>query len=132
MRKTRSAVLGLAVVSVLAGTVAYAGYRNYYPVYVDTYSRYASGTLGSTRNEANPDTHITCEVYTYKSGPTLHTYCTARSATATAYCWSSQNHIAQVAMSATGDSFINFYWDAASGECTYMEVAASSSYEPKR
>jgi hypothetical protein len=132
MRKTRSALLGLALVSVLAGTVAYAGFKTHWPVYIDSTWHNAYGTLGSTRNTADLDSYITCTVYTYKSGPTVYTYCVAQSAGAYGSCWSSQPHIAQVATSVSGDSFISFYWDAATNECTYLEVANSSSYEPKR
>jgi hypothetical protein len=47
-------------------------------------------------------------------------------------CWSISPSIAQVAQSVSGDSFINFYWDPATNECTYLEVANASMFEPKK
>ncbi|QRO01121.1 hypothetical protein JRI60_19825 [Archangium violaceum] len=126
----KSAVLGCVVASLFAGTVAWAGSRYAYPVFIDVPGRTAYGTLGAARNSNDNVQFISCDTHAYSDG-SKNMSCAAKTTAGTyVYCTSSVAGLVDAAQSISGDSFIYFEWNT-SGACTYLGVGNSSEYAPK-
>ena len=127
--KTMHAVLG-GVLAVGVVTSAWAGYRNDYPVVVDTTYREARGSLGSARASADSTQYIGCSVYSYATGGSFM-YCNASSASNSyGSCTSSDPILMDAARSVKDGSYVYFGWDAG-GNCQFVHVVNTSYIAPK-
>jgi hypothetical protein len=128
-----------AVLAALLGAVgaAEAGERVTVPVYVNTTSRWAEGTVGAARNSADLWQYIGCHTAADASVHRVVTSCFAQnSAGVNASCTFKQvagwpgSPFGGVPLMAN-NAYISFAWDAA-GNCNDFYVEAFSRYEPKK
>ncbi len=130
MHKLAAAVVTSLLVLATTGT-ALAGARYSRPVQVNPTNRYASGSLGSTRNSGDTTSYLICETY-LGAGQALGANCIARDASGRfGSCNTTDPGMVQAIMSIQGDSFVWFNWDVNS-RCAYVSVQNGSSEEPKR
>jgi hypothetical protein len=116
----------------LAAGNAWSGYKQVSPVSVNLSYRYASGSLGSTRNSADTQSYLSC--YTYASptdaGPVG--VCVAYNGSVSGSClFQNKPALASVVQSLSSDSWVYFAWDA-SNQCTMIQVDNGSYSEPKK
>ncbi len=129
----RFARAALAAATLLLAGTAVAGSKWYVPVYIYSSNgipRGAYGALSSARNSPDSLQYIGCSVSTW---PTYGTsvYCWARDASGVSLgCSSSDSKLVQVALGASGDSYVQFEADAG-GVCTFLNTRAMSYHEPK-
>jgi hypothetical protein len=128
---TKSSVFAM-LIAVTAALPAHAGSKGGIALVVNKAGRFAYGSMGTVRNEADTGAGIGCTVYASKGSPAT-VFCGAET-TATGYTWggctSTDPALVQVALAMTSDAEISFDWDA-SGNCTYLSIDVSSSADPK-
>jgi len=139
-RLTRLAAPLLAS-ALLAGVArpAHAGRKTPANVVINTTTRTASGSLGSTRNTTDNVQYIACQGTLYPNlDPTSGSYssrsyfCYARTtAGASASCTiaTSTDPLVDIQPTLAEDSFVEFKWNA-SGYCTSLRVENYSYYAP--
>ena len=90
-----------------------------------------SGSLSAVRNSSNTTEYIGCKVSASAGTSPATVSCSAQNSVGAQFnCSSNDTHIVQVALSISGDSFVNVNRDSA-GTCTYISVDNSSINEPK-
>jgi hypothetical protein len=125
-RSTIAAMLFIAA----AAPAAWAGEKGVHNVNVNTTSRYAEGSLGTTRNSSDTVQLLGCWVNTSSTG-TLSGYCAARNASGvTGNCTTSAPELIAQMRALSGDTYIRFFWDT-SGYCTSLFSSNFSTFEPK-
>lgn len=122
----RSAVV---VLGLLLAASAFAGVRYDSPVAIYPSSKWAGGSLGSTRNSADGISALHCSVQTGTSSS--YGWCWARDAAGTyATCSTSNPALLDTMKGLKGDSYVVFYWDD-SGACTSVYTYNGSQPPPK-
>ena len=125
MKKT-GMMWGLCVAMGLS-TASFAGAKDSYPVYVDTVTRFFSGSMGSARNSTGFQQNLYC--YSSTSG---YGVCQARDAAGTpASCVTSDANMIAAIRSVNTDSYVSVSYDS-SGNCTSILVGTGSHHEPKQ
>lgn len=128
----RSLLWGIALAVGISGGVALAGQRESDPVYVDQTSLSGQGTVGDPRSSTDVHQYIGCGVTTYASGGSYAT-CSATDATGkSVYCYTYNADLRQTVLGIKGDSYLAFFGNKSTGECTAIIVTNASSYAPKR
>lgn len=111
---------------------SFAGARITQEVFINTSTRYASGSLGSARSSVDSTQYIQCELTVTSGGATTVINCTAvNSANTSAYC-SKTNPAASLISAVTSigpSSYVNFTWDVAN-TCSSIIVINSSRNKP--
>src|SRR5262249_5077931 len=108
---------------------ARAGEKVATAAFVDTASKIAGGSLGTARNSSDGLQVVSCGLS--QSGNNVFASCFVRDAAGhQASCNSISPSITQTIAAVSGDSYVEFLWDA-SGACTFVEVINSSKSEPK-
>ncbi len=122
--KTLVTLFALAILGI-PPNLAHAGEKKSFPVEVIPAYRVARGALGSARNSSDSVQSLSCY------GGWGWMGCTAKDASGvTASCGSTQPAYLRALNAMSGDSYVEFSWDAA-GNCTFFLVSNSSGWEPK-
>lgn len=115
---------------VLMAGVSSAGFTYDDPVYINTSTMYAQGSMGSARAASNTVESIGCVVEAYP-GYSVTVTCYARNSAGTSVsCTSFDPALANVATAIADSSEVTFTWNS-SGYCTLLEVNTFSHYRPK-
>jgi hypothetical protein len=123
--KLKPAILGLA----LAGGVAQAGFKLNYPVSINLTSRYAQGSLGSTRNSIDTVQYIECAFDIWPASKAA--YCYVRdTASRNANCYTTDPTLVAAVQELDDDGWLLFRWDA-SWNCTNISGGVGSQYMPR-
>lgn len=129
--RTRILVAGLTLSLVLGG-VAFAGFKEQWPVTIDNVRRTAMGSLGTARNSADANQAIGCGVHYDAVNRKNNVNCSATDAAGhSAQCATQQAELIQIALGINGDSFVEFDWDT-SGGCINITVINTSAHLPKQ
>jgi len=125
----RKVLLGVSIAALATATTAWAGYKGYYPVNVNTTSREAYGALGDARASADATQYIGCAVTGYGvTGVSLACY--AQDAAGNyGSCSTTDSGLITAATGLTANAFVDFVWDS-TGKCTYLRVFTGSQYRP--
>jgi hypothetical protein len=127
----KKALIVSAVVASLAtgiGSLAWAGYKTTYNVYVSTSGLYANGAMGDARAVSGTSQYIGCNAsYTGSGSPFIQ--CSAYDGTNYAYCVGSDASFLNVMQTMTGNSYIYFAYNSSS-VCTYLEIGNDSYMTP--
>ena len=126
MRKT--SMLVLALVTTLTG-VAFAGAK--FGQVTTVNASYAYGNMGYARNagDATFPSYIGCSV-TSSPGYRDMTCFAGNGLGRYGYCYSTDLALIEAARAVGSDSYIYFAWNT-SGQCTYVSIENSSTWEPK-
>jgi hypothetical protein len=117
---------------VCSSAIALAGYKDNgaYPIVISSSGRYAWGRMSSVRLTTSTVEYIGCGAAVSPSG-SASVMCWAKSAGGTyVSCSSSSAPMAQMVAAMSNDAEIQFNWDA-TGQCTWINVKASSDIPPK-
>jgi hypothetical protein len=129
---TNRILIGIAVVSgfITLASTALAGYKPVpNPVYIDVQNRFAMGAVGEARNSSSYNEVFGCSVQVRVTDSYLS--CVATDANGrTVTCTTSKPQFVQAGLGISGDTSIEFDWDA-NGECIYIDVTNTSLVAPK-
>jgi hypothetical protein len=131
--RSRLLVSAFGLVAALCTAKAlHAGVKAASPIYVNTTVPYASGAIGDARASSDSLQRMQCWANYYNTGsPNMG--CNATDAAGhNLGCWSTNATFVNAAASLTGDSFVEFYVNASTGECTYLFVEEASWASPKQ
>jgi hypothetical protein len=127
-RKATLAAISVSLVTAIASAVSWAGMKNTAPVVIDLTNRFAGGSLGDARNSQDAIQYIGCSSIGGTSQNSM--YCSAKDAAGTyVNCTSSDSRLIDETRALTGESAIQFSWDA-NANCTSLYVATYSVYFP--
>jgi hypothetical protein len=119
--------IAMALVFGVVSAVAVAGTKTNTTVYIG--SGYASGSLSSARYSSNTLEFMSCDLYS-----TGYISCSARNSGGTyASCstnTANQPAFAQLIAGMNSASFLAFWWDTATGQCTNILLRNGSNYLP--
>lgn len=132
--QSRVAILGLTGMVVAASWLtakhAFAGRTETKNLFMDDALRYAEGSLADVRASAGAVAHIGLDVQMSQGGGQVVVAIAKSPGGAQRMCTSNDPRMADVAIGANGDSYVQFGWNDA-GECRYIWVGNSSRYRPK-
>ena len=119
--------LAVALAMGVASTVAVAGMKTNTTVYVT--NGYASGSLSSARYSSNTLEYMACDLYS--SG---YISCSARNTAGTQVsCWTnttSQPAFGQIIAGMNSGTFLAFWYDTSTNQCTNIQLRNGSNYLP--
>jgi hypothetical protein len=119
--------LVVAVAATYVGA-AVAGFR--YTSGVSVTSSWATGAAGSARNSSSTKEYLYCTLTGTTSSLTAQ--CLAgTSAGASATCTTTNPYLVQVVQKMSSDSYVQFNFNASTGQCNSIMVASGSDYAPK-
>jgi hypothetical protein len=122
------AILGLSLLVSVIAVSARAGVKFNTTATIDAANHSAYGGVAATRNSSDTIQQIGCSVTV---ASTFSATCFARDAANNfATCVTYDQNMISAAMSAQGDSFINFRWDD-SGNCNFLNIYNDSMEMPK-
>ena len=127
---TRKVVVAAVLIAGAWLGQARAGKRTSSPVTIISASRYAYGSLGSTRNATGITAFIGCWTDGSSAGATGQCWAQAETGPEVA-CMTNNSSMLAAMRTVTPDSQIQFVWDT-SFNCTYVFVDNSSYTEPKQ
>ncbi|RKH57233.1 hypothetical protein [Corallococcus llansteffanensis] len=128
-RFTKSFGMSVALV-LLAAPVVYAGSKTTFNLIINTTSRYAEGSMGSTRNTADAVQRIYCRSDADATGAETMRCFATNLAGVTVTCNSSSPVLIRSLQAAGDESYVSFSWDA-SGICQSFDVLKGSHLAPK-
>jgi hypothetical protein len=129
MKKVLGTMAILAAVA-MGGSAATAGMKRVEPVSVTRNtdgSGYASGSIGSTRNEPSTTSYLTCSLAKFGAG-SLQVFCSAQDAGGDyVYAYSTDPDLVRVVGQAGEGSWLNFSWDTSSKITNFTNEVSSWS-----
>lgn len=128
-RFTKSFGMSVAL-ALLAAPVAYAGLKTTFNLNINTVSRYAEGSMGSTRNTADNIQRIYCRSDADAVGSEVMRCFATNSAGVSVTCSSSSPVLIRSLQAAGDESYVAFTWDV-NGVCQSFDVLKGSHLAPK-
>lgn len=130
MRKLTVGLM-VGVAALVAGSSAIAGLRVIESVSVNTATRFASGSLASARAAADSVQFIGCGA-TWRTDGTVNGSCFAKTAAGVSgSCTFSDTNLAHALGAVSGDTRLQFRWDA-TNKCTSISLEDASYWAPKQ